>query len=324
MNFIQLLLLGFKNYVKGVKFLITHNLYWFAIFPIVIFIGVYWLGWYFEALEYSVLNDISTNGKDIDSLNGLVGMTGKMVFLDSLYIVFTKLTMYIVVVLLSPILSIISEKIEEIKTGNKYPFNLKQLMHDVKRGMQIAMRNILWEYLFFIVILGIAAFFGGGAKKVIIFSIPIIIGFYYYGFAFMDYINERRRLNIQQSTYFVSKHKGLAIAIGSVYSILFLSYKWVSQEYSHLPSDNGTQILWGTILIITLFLAAIAPILAITSATLSMHELLDLGKNEFAVKKEVLSGDQKENKELETDTPKKIDHKEDTESDTNNENDNSN
>lgn len=291
MNFFQLLILGYKNYWRGIQFLIKHKLYWFVVFPLILFVGVYWLGYYFAGLEGSVGRDIQQMGADIDSLNGLIWMTNKMIFFDSLYIVFTKFTLYIVVIILSPILSIISEKIEEILTGNKYPFNLKQLISDVKRGMRIAMRNIFWEYLFFIVILGLAQFLGGGAKKVIIFSLPMIIGFYFYGFAFIDYINERRRLNIQQSIFFVSKHKGLAVAIGSIYSIFFLSYNYVFRSFDSLPSDTATQLFWGTILVITFALATVAPILAITSATLSMHDVVDLGKNEYAIKKSVLTGD---------------------------------
>jgi CysZ protein len=111
-----------------------------------------------------------------------------------------------------------------------------------------------------------------------------MIGFYFYGFAFIDYVNERRRLNIQQSIYFVSKHRGLALAIGSIYSIFFLSFFYVFRSYGDLPTDTATQLFWGTILAITFVLAAVAPILAITSATLSMHELVDLNNNNFARK----------------------------------------
>ncbi len=286
MNFFQLLGLGYKNYIKGIRFLIEHKLYWFVLFPLVLFAGVYWLGLYFESVEARIADEISNNAQNIESIRGLTWITIKMLFFDSLYLIFTKFTLYIVVIILSPALSYLSERIENIISGNKYKFNLKQLVSDIKRGIKIAMRNLFWEYFFIVIILGIASFFGGFAKNIIIFSIPIVIGFYFYGFAFIDYINERRRLNIQQSIYFVSKHRGLAIAIGSVYYIFFLSFFYVLRGFDKLPSDTGTQLLWGTILVITFILAAIAPILAITSATLSMHELVDLGKNEHALRDE--------------------------------------
>ena len=283
LNFFQLLLLGYKNYWKGVKFILTHKLYWYVVFPIVLFLGVYWLGSYFKSVEYSIGANLNQHD-GVNTINGLIWHTFKLLFFYSLNIIFTKFALYIVVVLLSPVLSIISEKIEEILTGNKYKFNFYQLMHDVRRGMKIALRNIMWEYFFIILVLGLASFFDDSIKSVLVFSIPVIFGFYFYGFSFIDYINERRRLNIQQSVNFVSKHKGLAMAIGSIYSVFFLSYHLVFRKFDTLPTDPSTQIFWGTILVVTFCLATVAPIIAITSATLSMHELVDLSKNDHAIK----------------------------------------
>lgn len=286
MNFFQLLKLGYKNYFLGFHFLIKHKLYWFAAFPLILFAGVYWLGLYFEQVELNIGNDLSYKMSHINTLNGVTFLTVKMLFFDSLYVIFTKFTLYIVVILLSPLLSILSERIENIISGNKYKFSLKQLIHDIKRGIRIASRNLFWEYFFFLLILAVAYMIGGITKTILLYSIPFLISFYFYGFAFLDYVNERRRLNIQQSTYFVSKHKGLAIAIGSVYSLFFLSFFYILRSFSKLPSDTNTQLLWGSILVFTFILAALAPILAITSATLSMHTVVDLTQNEYAVREE--------------------------------------
>lgn len=287
MNFFQLLKLGYKNYFLGFHFLIKHKLYWFAAFPLILFAGVYWLGLYFEQVEVNIGKDLTYKANHLNTLNGVTWMTIKMLFFDSLYVIFTKFTLYIVVILLSPLLSILSERIENIISGNKYKFSLKQLIHDIKRGIRIASRNLFWEYFFFLIILGIASMIGGVTKTILLLTIPFIISFYFYGFAFLDYVNERRRLNIQQSTYFVSKHRGLAIAIGSVYSLFFLSFFYILRNFSDFPSDTNTQLLWGSLLVFTFILAAIAPILAITSATLSMHTVVDLTKNEYAHRPEV-------------------------------------
>lgn len=284
MNFFQLLGLGYKNYIKGIGFLVRYKLYWFAVFPLVLFAGIYWLGTYFEAVEYRIGREIKANVNTINTLSGITWLSVKMLFFDMLNLIFTKFTMYIVVIILSPLLAFLSERIEKIITGNRYKFGLKQLIHDIKRGLRIAMRNLSWEYLIIVLVFGLTSFMEGFWKDVVLISITIPIGFYFYGFAFMDYINERRRLNIQQSIYFVSKHKGLAISIGSIYSLFFLSFFYVFRNYSNFPIDTSSQLFWGTILVITFLLAAIAPILAITSATLSMHDLLDLSKNEHALR----------------------------------------
>lgn len=287
MNFFQLLKLGYKNYFLGFHFLIKHKLYWFAAFPLILFAGLYWLGLYFEQVEVNIGRDLTYKANHLNTLNGVTWMTIKMLFFDSLYVIFTKFTLYIVVILLSPLLSILSERIENIIAGNKYKFSLKQLIHDIIRGIRIASRNLFWEYFFFLIILGVASMVGGVTKTILLLTIPFIISFYFYGFAFLDYVNERRRLNIQQSTYFVSKHRGLAIAIGSIYSLFFLSFFYILRNFSNLPTDTNTQLLWGSLLVFTFILAAIAPILAITSATLSMHTVVDLTNNEYAHREEL-------------------------------------
>jgi CysZ protein len=260
-HFFELLLLGYKNYWKGVQFLIRHKLYWYVIFPVVLFALIYLLGGYFLRLENRISLELSHTASGIDTLNEMTWFTAKMIFIDSLHMLFTKFALYIVVIILAPVLSLLSEKIEEIITGNRYPFRFMQLVHDVQRGAKIALRNIMWEYFFIVLVLGLSSFFDGTVRAVLIFSIPMCFGFYFYGFSFIDYINERRRLNIQQSVYFVSKHRGLAVAIGSIYSIFFLSYHAVFFKFEGLSTDTGTQLLWGSLLFITFALAVLHQLL---------------------------------------------------------------
>ena len=281
MNFFQLLFLGYKNYVKGTVFLFKHKLQWFFIFPVVLFGCIYWLGYYFKSLEIEVNQSLVQTTSQIETINELIWTTLKMMFFDAMYIIFTQFTLYIVVVLLSPILAMLSEKIEEIITGKSYDYSFKMLVNDIKRGAIIAFRNLVWFYVFVGLFLGVMGLFNLSAKSFVIFAIPFIVGFYYYGFSFLDYVNERRRLNIQQSIYFVSKHKGLAMSIGSVYSIFFLMYFYLQKNFDEI-AGSGIQIGWNVLLYTLLIVAALTPILAITSATLSMNELL---KKEKSLKK---------------------------------------
>src|SRR5688500_18248241 len=108
MNFFELLVLGYKNYWKGVRFLIRHKLYWYFAFPVVLFTGIFWLGNYFHSVEKEIGQTITHSASGISTLNEMTWFTAKMVFIDSLYIIFTKFALYIVVVMLSPVLSILS------------------------------------------------------------------------------------------------------------------------------------------------------------------------------------------------------------------------
>jgi len=276
MSFLNNLKIGYSSYIEGIKFLFKNKLWYYFIFPAILSIGIYYLGKYFVGLEQSINEQLKENNPE--TLNELIWMNIELVISDGFYVIFTKFTKYIVIILLSPLLAMLSEKIEEIITGNVYPLNFKQLVHDVRRGAKIAIRNMLWEYFFFAIVLGLAAFFPekNQVKAIFIMSIPMVIGFYYYGFGFIDYINERRRLNIQQSSYFVRNHRGLAFAIGSIYSLTFM-----------IPFA-------GVIL---------APIFAITAATMAMNRIVRLENNEWAIKKNnVLKGDEKP-KENELNSP---------------------
>jgi CysZ protein len=123
MNFFQLLFLGYKNYIKGIIFLFKHKLQWFFIFPIILFAGIYWLGTFFKDLELEVNLDLEQTSNQIETINELIWTTLKMMFFDAMYIIFTQFTLYIVVVLLSPVLAMLSEKIEEKITGKTYDYS---------------------------------------------------------------------------------------------------------------------------------------------------------------------------------------------------------
>jgi CysZ protein len=282
MRFFKLFKLGIKNYWQGLIFLIKHRLYWYVIFPIALFIGIFVLGNYFQLVELGIAEDVERNISEIKTLNGLIWKTLKIIFFDQLHFLFTKFTMYFVIMCLAPVLAIVSEKIEQILTGNTYKWNLWQILKDIKRAFILNIRLILVEYVFILAFMGLGTLVGGSAQWYISYAIPFVIGYYFYGFGYIDYVLERRRLNIRQTVHFVSHHKGLAFALGSIYASCFLGFDYVWRKFPTVPSDNNSQLFWGTIMVVLFILAVSAPILAIASATLSMHEEIDLTENEFA------------------------------------------
>ncbi|OIQ27592.1 MAG: hypothetical protein BM555_06030, partial [Crocinitomix sp. MedPE-SWsnd] len=301
MKFFKLLGIGYNNYWNGLKFVFKHKLYWFVIFPILLFRGIFELGKYFEALEGSVGYHIKHDMDQIATLNGLTWMTLKMIFYQKMYYLFTKFALYFVIILLSPVLAVVSEKVEAILTGNKYPWNFLQLVKDIKRAIRLNLRLMLVEYTIILTVIVIGMFLDGAANFILVYVIPIIIGFYFYGFGFIDYVNERRRLNIAQSIHFVGRHKGLAFALGSIFSLCFYSFNYSWKAFLALnPNDTDGQLLWGTIAVLSFIMAAVAPLIAITSSTLSMHEIVDLGKNKYAVKGEKVEGEDTEKESIGT------------------------
>jgi CysZ protein len=203
-----------------------------------------------------------------------------------------KFAKYLVVVILSPLLSHLSMKCENVLTGRAYPWNFKQLVSDVKRAMQIVIRNLMWEYFFFVIIYIVAAIGWEDPKSSPVFYLTFIIGFYYYGFSFLDYINERRRLTMDQSIMFVRKNRGLALVIGGGYSVMILVPVDISVLFDFSSFSVDFVAASGRFLL-NLFLwlcASLAPLLAILAATIVMNDLVDLSKNEYSQAEELEEG----------------------------------
>jgi len=240
-------------------------------------LGIYKLGEKIQFHEVAI---------QTETMNEIVWSMLRMLFEISIALLLMKFAKYLVVILLSPLLSFLSIKCEKIITGNSYSFNLKQLVNDVKRGLQIATRNIMWEYFFFLIIY-IAALIGWDEpQKAPIFYITFAIGFFYYGFSFIDYVNERLRLNIDESILFVRRHRGLAISIGSIYSILILVPVDLGVLFTTKAFQYGFFNGIGTYLFhfFLWFCASCAPILAIVASTLAMNDLVNLKDNIYSQK----------------------------------------
>ncbi len=129
---------------------------------------------------------------------------------------------HLVIVAVSPFMSPMAQKIEEHLTGHytkNEGFNAAQSFRGFSRGLLVALRNIIRE-LFFIIPLFILSL-------IPILSVPctiliFLIQGFYAGFGNMDYTLERH-YNVGQSAAFAGKHRGLAIANGSVFLALLMT-----------------------------------------------------------------------------------------------------
>lgn len=277
MRFLKNLLFGYKAYIKAIKFIIEHKLYWYFTIPAILMLGIYQLG---DMIRHHHVKP------QVDNMNEIVWYLLFMMIEISIALLLMKFAKYLVVVLLSPLLSNLSMKTEKMLTGNTYKFNFQQLISDVKRAVRIVIRNIMWEYFFFIIIFVVSYLGWEDPQKSPVFYLTFVIGFFYYGFGFLDYINERRRLNMDQSIMFVRENRGLAVAIGSIYSIMILVPVDLSSFFNWSGFGDAPMSTIGNFLLhLLLWLcASIAPILAIVAATIAMNDLVDLSKNEYAHK----------------------------------------
>lgn len=219
--------LGIRTYIPAIRLSFHKRLVWAYAVPVVLnillFVGGYELiaglisytrDWFIGLVDfdqynfwgYQVLNDV---------FYWLIGV----LFTVLAFLFFVFLGGYLVLILMSPVLAYVSELTESLIKKTDYPFSFKQLLKDIYRGLYIAMRNLLIETLVMLLVF-IIGFIPvlGWLGPLILFAVSA----YYYGFAYMDYCNERKRIPLGQRIAFIRRHKGLASGNGSLFALALL------------------------------------------------------------------------------------------------------
>jgi CysZ protein len=224
----------FKNFAAGIdsygdahKFIIKHNLWGYVLFPgiinLVLFILVFLLGYYTGS--YVVERIFEWYGISGESegffrilLSALHFFIKIFVYLI-LFMVYLTTYKYIVLIIMTPLLAVLSDKTSKLITGDKVPYTFGLLMKDVFRGTALVFRNIFIE-LFYIILCFIIGFipFAGILVPVFLF----ILSMYFYGFSMMYYSHQCYRLKIKQSVQFIRRNKGFAIANGFIFYLLLM------------------------------------------------------------------------------------------------------
>ncbi len=222
---------GFSAHIKALEFIAKHSLWLYFIYPIAIAALLYLVGFvsFFALggmLGDKVVDWIGLSPDDAGWQGFLAGIAHIVIstsFKMLMWYILGTYMKYIVLIICSPILALLSERVDEIISGNTYPFNLGQFLSDIMRGILVVFRNLFIEtgimifcmFISFIPILG---------WVLSIFTIPTkyIFSCYFLGFSMMDYTYERRKMSISQGAAFTRKHKGIAIANGFVFQILLL------------------------------------------------------------------------------------------------------
>ncbi len=243
--------LGIVSYFKAGEMIFKHNLWYYFIFPTIFLI--------FILLERDVLLEQIRNERFDTLPEENWDFQVLIISLKAIgFFLLKYLYQNIVLILSVPFLAMLSVSIERKLTGNKYPFSLKQLLKDIRRGANVAVTNMIIQMLFIAGWYLIMLIFPvvKPATDIVVFC----LGFYFYGFSFMDYTNERRRLNLEESMRFIRNHSGMAIAIGGIFACIF----------KFIPFAG----------------VVIAPVMGVAAATFAVHKRVDLRKNKFAVRED--------------------------------------
>jgi CysZ protein len=176
----------------------------------------------------------------VGKLGFLIGIVLKIVF----WFFTGTFVKYLVLIVLSPVFSLLSEHTEEKITGNKFPFSFLQLLKDIFRGILISLRNMILEYFFIFMCFLLTVFF----PPMIFITAPflLLLGWYYVGFTLLDYNCERHKLKASESSQLIRSQMGYAIAIGMVYSF-FLALPFFMGSVIGMMFGPAVAVVGGTL-----------------------------------------------------------------------------
>jgi CysZ protein len=259
MMFLKDFLLGIKAYFAGLLLILQHNLWVFFLIPMALYALVFYGGdWMLHQLQGV---ELQSELKKIDFQKELTkftfqGFPSNMEELKLMFIGFqlifvilaAKLNKYLVLILLSPMNTLVATRAEYVLSGNTYKFSVQQFVSDVFRGVNFALRNLITQ--FFVVLLWIVLTLVFPFLDAFTFWVMFIIGGYFYGASLLDYTLEKRKISMEKSYAFIIKNSGITLSIGLLFSALFF----------------------------TPFGILLAPLSGVVAGTVALHKKYDLKK----------------------------------------------
>ena len=221
------IVIAVESFFRAHQFISSHKLWKWIIIPGVLYMLLFVSGMYFFIVSSNDAVSYLSAFIGIDKwlqeqhnafLSFLFLMGGIMLRIILLFFYFS-LFKYLFLIVGSPLFAYLSEKTQALLEGKDYPFNFRQMLKDIFRGIRLAIRNALWQTVYTVSIL-ILSF-----VPVVGWITPVLALFiecYYYGFSMLDYSCERQKLSPSETVSFIGKHKGLAIGNGLMFYIMHI------------------------------------------------------------------------------------------------------
>lgn len=250
--------LGLNAYFEAFGFVMRHRLWYFFVFPILFSLLALGILFLVKSEMIDFINGFLMEWFGLDhqkdDFQGWFGkilrvMVGIVIWVAATF-VFWTFNKYIVLIFLSPVLALLSEKTETILTGKDFPFTAAQFANDIIRGVLVALRNLIIEMLIIVVFTVTGLLFP--IISPFLFIVMFVVSAYFYGFSMMDYNNERHQLSIGEGTKLIRRNRILTVSNGAFFDLLM-----------RIPVVGIT----------------FAPILGCVGATLALHRKYDLNNN---------------------------------------------
>ncbi len=142
-------------------------------------------------------------------------ITGFLLFVCGIFVY-----RYLVAIALSPVMSPLSEKLENGLSGkdDSMKLSVSRMLIEFVRGIGITIRNLIREmvYIILLLLLSFVPFFTWMTTPAI-----IMVQSYYAGFGSMDYCLERH-FSIRQSVDFIRKNRLLTTSHGAIFLLILM------------------------------------------------------------------------------------------------------
>jgi CysZ protein len=248
---------GIANCFKGFGILFNKGLWPYMFFFLLIWLLLWIASLYGVILLADGISDWLKNYFNFDSIPetghwlsfakpflNKVGFFISWILRFLFWIMSGTLVKYVLLIILSPVFALLSEKTEIKLTGKEFPFSFVQLLKDIFRGITISLRNMLLEYLF--IFFGFVICFFLPPMVIIVTPFLLFTGWYFTGFTLLDYNCERHRLRISKSVELIRKNKGYACGIGFVYS-LFLALPFLFGDIIGIMCGPALGVIGATL-----------------------------------------------------------------------------
>lgn len=124
---------------------------------------------------------------------------------------------FLIITLLSPVYSYLSERIEKDMSGKTYEFVLKEIIKNITRTSRIFIFMMLTELLLSVLVSFLLNILGIG---MLIIPFMLLIQAFFFGWAFLDYSLERHAYTFKKTQSFVSSHWLYCTLVGLTFLIL--------------------------------------------------------------------------------------------------------
>ncbi|HXU26089.1 MAG TPA: EI24 domain-containing protein, partial [Bacteroidia bacterium] len=186
------IIIAIRSYFKAHNFIIKHKLWKWILIPGIIYAILFALGIYifWQSSAHVIDYFFSKTGlktwlqKEQDSWLRFIFIFGQLILQLILMLFYFSWFKYLFLIIGSPVFAWLSEKTQSIMDGTNYPFDFNKFIKDIRRGIQIALRNMLWQtvYLVTILFLSLIPLVGWASPVLAIFVVC-----YYFGFSMLDY-----------------------------------------------------------------------------------------------------------------------------------------